>query len=48
LHGYTDKKLFKDVRFRLGLALQKAGLANHSYARQVIAALAPRAPAPYV
>ncbi|OQS00806.1 hypothetical protein ACHHYP_02590 [Achlya hypogyna] len=41
-HGYDTDKLFKDARFKLGLALQNAGLAQTEYARQAMANVAVR------
>ncbi|OQR96887.1 hypothetical protein THRCLA_07136, partial [Thraustotheca clavata] len=36
-HGYDTDKLFKDARFRLGIALQDAGLAKTEYAKHAMA-----------
>lgn len=34
-HGYSDKELFKDIRFKIGMAMRAAGL-NKGYAKQVL------------
>ena len=36
LNGFTDQRIFKDARFRLGLALREAGLHHTEAARAVI------------
>lgn len=47
LNGFTDKKLFRDARFRLGLALREAGVHQSAAAAAVIAQLHPRQQAPW-
>mmetsp|Transcript_49844 Transcript_49844/g.85708 ORF Transcript_49844/g.85708 Transcript_49844/m.85708 type:complete len:98 (-) Transcript_49844:1172-1465(-) len=48
MFGYSDKKVFTDIRFKIGLALREAGIAHTSHAAQVVAQMAgPRAPAPF-
>lgn len=47
LNGYTDKQLFKDVRFKIGVALHASGLAHTDYAKSIVASLAPRPLPPY-
>eukprot|EP00967_Tisochrysis_lutea_P035943 scaffold43178_cov33-Tisochrysis_lutea.AAC.3 len=34
--GYTESTLMKDMRYKLGVALSNAGLANTNYARQIL------------
>ena len=36
LNGFDDKRVFRDARFRLGLALREAGLIHTEAARAVI------------
>lgn len=36
VHGYSVNQLMSDMRYRLGAALQDAGLAGTDYARQVL------------
>merc|ERR1712224_1161435 len=43
-HGYSDKELFKDIRFKIGVALHAAGL-NKGYAQQVMAQMTSSRPA---
>ena len=40
---YSDDVLFRDARFKLGLALRDAGCASSAYAANVVAKMAPRA-----
>lgn len=40
--NFTNEKLFSDSRFRLGNALHEAGLANSTYARDVVRQAVPR------
>lgn len=47
MRGFADKALFKDARFRLGLALREAGVHQSEAARRAIAALHPRPQAPF-
>ena len=47
LNGFTDKRIFKDARFRLGLALREAGVHQSAAAAAVISALHPRPMAPW-
>jgi len=37
--GYTVDKLMKDVRFRVGAALNNAGVNNMSYAKELMSGL---------
>ncbi|ETV92763.1 hypothetical protein H310_12993 [Aphanomyces invadans] len=41
-HGYDTDKLFKDARFKLGIALREAGLGSTDYARKAMSAIAVR------
>ncbi|CAK4277328.1 unnamed protein product [Aphanomyces euteiches] len=41
-HGYDTDKLFKDARFKLGLALRDAGLASTEYAKKAMSTIALR------
>jgi len=43
-HGYSDKELFKDIRFKIGMAMRAAGL-NKGYAKQVLAKMTSTQPA---
>ncbi len=36
-YGFSDEKLFKDTRFKLGLALRDAGVAHSAHAAKVVA-----------
>lgn len=36
VHGYTVNQLMSDMRYKLGSALQDAGLGGTDYARQVL------------
>lgn len=45
LHGFTDKRVFSDPKFRLAYALHESGKANSSYSLAVVDKLIPRAPA---
>jgi hypothetical protein len=47
LHGFTDKKVFKDARFRLGLALREAGVHQSAAARAMVSGMSTRAQAPW-
>jgi len=47
MNGFTDQKLFKDARFRLGLALREAGVHQSAAAAAVISSLHPRQQAPW-
>ena len=47
MHGYDSKAVFKDARFRIGLALRAAGIAHTSAAASLVRSLAPRAQAPF-
>lgn len=47
LNGFADAKLFKDAKFRLGLALREAGVHQSAAAAAVIAQLHPRQQAPW-
>lgn len=40
--GYTVNQLMGDMRFKLNVALQEAGLSNTDYARQVINGMSKR------
>mmetsp|Transcript_4998 Transcript_4998/g.5200 ORF Transcript_4998/g.5200 Transcript_4998/m.5200 type:complete len:166 (+) Transcript_4998:81-578(+) len=44
MHFFPDEKIFSDVRFRLGVALREAGVAQSSYARAVVKEMIPREP----
>eukprot|EP01041_Mallomonas_annulata_P009797 gene9797-20385_t len=44
LNGFTDERVFRDARFRLGLALHAAGLQHTEAARMVVALNTKRAP----
>lgn len=44
---HLNVAIFKDARFRLGLALRAAGVHQSEAARETIAALHPRAQAPF-
>ncbi|KAF0692271.1 Aste57867_16639 [Aphanomyces stellatus] len=41
-HGYDTEKLFKDARFKLGIALRDAGLASTDYARKAMSTISVR------
>ncbi|RHY71483.1 hypothetical protein DYB34_012896 [Aphanomyces astaci] len=41
-HGYDTEKLFKDARFKLGLALRDAGLGSTDYARKAMSTITVR------
>ncbi|KAG9414327.1 hypothetical protein AC1031_013526 [Aphanomyces cochlioides] len=41
-HGYDTDKLFKDARFKLGIALRDAGLASTEYAKKAMSTIALR------
>ncbi|ETV70172.1 hypothetical protein H257_14207 [Aphanomyces astaci] len=41
-HGYDTDKLFKDARFKLGLALRDAGLGSTDYARKAMSTITVR------
>ncbi len=45
-HGYTTDQLFKDVKFKLGLALRDAGGGGRA-GSDMMARLAPRQAAPF-
>lgn len=47
LNGFTDKKVFKDARFRLGLALREAGVHQSAAAHVMISNMNPRVQAPW-
>lgn len=47
LNGFTDKKVFKDARFRLGLALREAGVHQSAAAHAMVSNMNPRAQAPW-
>jgi hypothetical protein len=47
LNGFTDKAIFKDARFRLGLALREAGVHQSAAAAAVIRQMNPRPMAPW-
>mmetsp|Transcript_2226 Transcript_2226/g.2858 ORF Transcript_2226/g.2858 Transcript_2226/m.2858 type:complete len:254 (+) Transcript_2226:783-1544(+) len=42
LRGFTNERVFKDLRFRLGHALHAAGVAKSDYARSIVKRLIPR------
>ena len=44
LHGYRDDAVTSDPRFRVAAALQRAGLTNSLYARQMLASVPPSHP----
>lgn len=44
--GFSDAQLFKDVRFKINLALRDAGLQDTPYARQLMATMGPSRPQP--
>ena len=46
LNGFTDKKLFSDARFRLGIYLREAGVVQSKVAAQVVREWNPRPNAP--
>jgi len=46
LNGFTDKKLFSDARFRLGVYLREAGVVQSKVAAQVVREWNPRPNAP--
>ena len=47
LNGFTDKKVFKDARFRLALALREAGVQHSSAAKAIVQSMNPRVQAPW-
>lgn len=47
MNGFTDERVFKDAKFRLGLALRAAGVHTSTAARDAIASLCPRQQAPW-
>jgi hypothetical protein len=40
--SFTEERVFSDSKFRLGNALHEAGVANTTYARDVIRRMIPR------
>ncbi len=46
MRGFGNEKLFKDARFRLGVYLHEAGVANSVVAKAVVREWAPRPDAP--
>ena len=42
--GYTIETLFKDVRFKIGLALRDAGVSGSDHARNILSTLKPSRP----
>ncbi len=47
LNGFTDVKVFRDAKFRLGLALRQAGIHHTNAARDAIANITHRQQAPW-
>ncbi len=48
MFGFTDKKIFSDIRFKIGVALREAGVHMSSAARTIVNQLHPRPQAPIV
>ena len=43
--GFSNKQIFDNLQFKMGLALREAGLHNSEYARGVMAGLVTQGPA---